>query len=65
MQHTESQEGAFKKGYDSDGNKGIYWGATHLEGKQDTEEPVLQTLDAAAAAAGPLCESSIFWFGSP
>ena len=51
LQHIESQEGAFKNGYDSDGNKGTYWGATHLEGEQDPDEPVLQTLDAAAAAA--------------
>ena len=28
---------------------GPFWGATHLEGEQDPEEPVLQTLDTATA----------------
>ena len=49
LQHIESQEAAFENGYDSDGNKGIYWGATHLEGDQDPEERPLKSLQPRAS----------------
>ena len=51
LSHIGKMEPAFKNGYDSDGNKGIYWGETHLEGEQLFEEETIPPWVSAAAAA--------------
>ena len=52
LSHIGTIEAAFENGYDSDENKGIYLGATHLEGEQIFEEETIPPWVAAAAAAG-------------